>query len=153
MPKNKIGGNKAKKNKNIIKDIKPLRFKEYDQTTNVFEMYGIVTKEVGCSRMEVFCDDNISRICKIKKTLTRKKQFIKTNDYVLVTSRNDHLGDIIHKYDHNEADKLYLYKELPENVKNKYRSLHTNENNNHSNNTINDIIFTENIDDNDIDNI
>ena len=28
--------------------------------------------------------------------------------------------DIIHKYDTNEADKLYLYKELPQSIKNKY---------------------------------
>jgi len=152
MPKNKIGGNKAKKNKNIVNKVRPLRFKEYDELTNTFEMYGIITKEVGCSRMEVYCDDDIIRICKIKKTLTRQRQFMRTNDYVLVMSRNDHIGDIIYKYDKSESYKLYLYKEIPESIKNKYRSLHNNEN---VNETINDIIFTDEVidDDDDINNI
>ena len=77
---------------------------------------------------------------------------MRTNDYVLVMSRNDHIGDIIYKYDKSESYKLYLYKEIPESIKNKYRSLHNNEN---VNETINDIIFTDEVidDDDDINNI
>jgi translation initiation factor 1A len=152
MPKNKIGGNKAKKNKNFIKESKELFFKEDG------ELYGIITKVFGNSRMEVFCDDLETRICTIKGSM-KKRVWMKHLDYVLISLRefsNNQVGDIIHKYDKHEVIKLYNYKELSDEMKKKETySLNNEDTNENDNNFDNDILFDDNIelDDEEISNI
>ena len=115
MPKNKIGGNKAKKGKNIIKESE-LYFKED------LEVYGIITEVLGNSRMKVFCDDSEIRICNIKGSM-KKRIWMHKYDYVLVSLRKynhddiSETADIVHKYNKEEVNKLYIYKELPEHMK------------------------------------
>eukprot|EP00439_Symbiodinium_sp_Y106_P029702 s3028_g3.t1 len=89
MPKNKLGGNKAKRAKaSTENNKKELEFKEDGQ-------------ELG------------SR-CKM-----RKKVWCNQGDIVLVSLRDfqDEKGDIITKYTAEEARSLKNYGELPENVK------------------------------------
>lgn len=115
MPKNKIGGNKAKKTKNApMTKKRELIFAE-DQ-----EMYGIILDLCGNSRMRVYCSDEVERVCGIRGSM-RKKIWMKKNDYVLVSIREfeKNKGDIIYKYNTDEVSSLYNYKELDQNMKKK----------------------------------
>ena len=140
MPKNKIGGNKAKKNKNTIRETKELYFKEEG------ELYGIITNVYGNSRMEVYCDDSVIRICSIKGSM-KGRVWMKQMDYVLISLReysNNKIGDIIHKYDKQEVEKLYMYKELSDIMKTKEtKTLNSTKN---DNDDTNDIIFDDTVD-------
>ena len=151
MPKNKIGGNKAKRGKNIIPKIQELYFREQD------EIYGVVINLLGSNRMSVYCSDEITRICLIKGAM-RKKIWINKGNYVLVSLRqcssNQNNSDIIHKYSDEDVIKLYNFEELNPKMKSiELKALTGNTNLNNKDDS--DIIFSyDNIDiDIDIDNI
>tara|TARA_Y100000389_G_C17421902_1_gene497208 strand:- start:1098 stop:1547 length:450 start_codon:yes stop_codon:yes gene_type:complete len=140
MPKNKIGGNKAKKNKNtpFIKK-RELIFAE-DQ-----EIYGIILDVCGNARMKVYCSDDMERICTIRGNM-RKKIWMRKNDYVLISIREfeRNKGDIIYKYNSEEIISLYNYNEL--NISMKQKELNTI----YDFNTVDDheyIEFNDNIED------
>jgi initiation factor 1A len=113
MVKNKLGGNQGKKiaRKNTF----------INKTTVVSksdeEIYGIIVKVLGGSQFEVKCNDNINRLCLLRKKFTGKNKhnnFIKSGVWVLIGIRNwetkkpDKLEkcDLIECY--SEQDKIYL---------------------------------------------
>jgi len=112
MPKNKLGGNKAKRAKGTEKVKKELEFKEDGQE------YGQVQRMLGNGRCEVQCFDNVKRLCHIRGKM-RKKVWVNQGDIVLVSLRDfqDEKGDIITKYTAEEARNLKTYGELPDNVR------------------------------------
>ncbi|CAE8613653.1 unnamed protein product [Polarella glacialis] len=112
MPKNKLGGNKAKRAKGGEKVKKELEFKEDGQE------YGQILRMLGNGRCDVQCCDGTKRMCHIRGKM-RKKVWCNLGDIVLVSLRDfqDEKGDIIGKYTADEARNLKAYGELPENVK------------------------------------
>merc|ERR1712050_620433 len=113
MPKNKLGGNKAKRAKADPQGAKKeLVFKEDGQE------YGQVMRMLGNGRCEVNCIDGTKRLCHIRGKM-RKKVWVNQGDIVLVSLRDfqDEKGDIIVKYTPDEARNLKTYGELPEAVK------------------------------------
>lgn len=113
MPKNKLGGNKAKRAKGDAQAAKrELIFKEDGQE------YGQVMRMLGNGRCEVTCFDGTKRLCHIRGKM-RKKVWVCQGDIVLVSLRDfqDEKGDIIVKYTSDEARNLKTYGELPEGVK------------------------------------
>mmetsp|Transcript_114161 Transcript_114161/g.179723 ORF Transcript_114161/g.179723 Transcript_114161/m.179723 type:complete len:143 (+) Transcript_114161:65-493(+) len=110
MPKNKLGGNKAKRAKAGPETKKQeLIFKEDGQE------YGQVQRMLGNGRCEVQCFDSVKRLCHIRGKM-RKKVWVNQGDIVLVSLRDfqDEKGDIIVKYTSEEARNLVAYGELPE---------------------------------------
>mmetsp|Transcript_10737 Transcript_10737/g.28409 ORF Transcript_10737/g.28409 Transcript_10737/m.28409 type:complete len:143 (+) Transcript_10737:74-502(+) len=113
MPKNKLGGNKAKRAKGGADETKrELIFKEDGQE------YGQVNRMLGNGRCECSCFDGTKRLCHIRGKM-RKKVWVNQGDIVLVSLRDfqDEKGDIITKYTADEARNLKTYGELPETVK------------------------------------
>mmetsp|Transcript_37585 Transcript_37585/g.59449 ORF Transcript_37585/g.59449 Transcript_37585/m.59449 type:complete len:143 (-) Transcript_37585:122-550(-) len=113
MPKNKLGGNKAKRAKAAPETKKQeLIFKEDGQE------YGQVQRMLGNGRCEVLCFDSTKRLCHIRGKM-RKKVWVNQGDIVLVSLRDfqDEKGDIIVKYSAEEARNLVTYGELPEGTK------------------------------------
>jgi len=114
MPKNKgKGGKKHKRGKGDMDGVKrELVFKEDGQE------YGQVMKMLGNGRCDVNCFDGTKRLCHIRGKM-RKKVWVMMLDIVLVSLRDfqDEKGDIILKYNSDEAKNLKTYGELPENTK------------------------------------
>merc|ERR1712083_42475 len=112
MPKNKLGGNKAKRAKGGQPEKRELIFKEDGQE------YGQVQRMLGNGRCEVTCFDGTKRLCHIRGKM-RKKVWVCQGDIVLVSLRDfqDEKGDIITKYTPEEARNLKTYGELPDNVR------------------------------------
>ena len=106
MPKNKFGGNKAKKGKNQ-QESNEIFFKEDGQE------YAKVTKVLGNCRLSLDCFDGIERIGLIRGKM-RKKVWINLSDTVLISTRDyqDNKCDVIHKYSENDVRKLSAYKEI-----------------------------------------
>lgn len=114
MPKAKgKGGKKHKRGKGDGEMTKrELIFKEDGQE------YGQVLKMLGNGRCDVSCFDGTKRLCHIRGKM-RKKVWVMMSDIVLVSLRDfqDEKGDIILKYNSDEARNLKTYGELPENTK------------------------------------
>ncbi|CAK0834875.1 unnamed protein product [Prorocentrum cordatum] len=113
MPKNKLGGNKAKRAKADAQKVKKeLEFKEDGQE------YGQILRMLGNGRCEVSCFDGVKRLCHIRGKM-RKKVWVNQGDIVLVSLRDfqDEKGDIIVRYTPDEARNLKTYGELPDTVK------------------------------------
>lgn len=114
MPKAKgKGGKKHKRGKGDGEMTKrELIFKEDGQE------YGQVLKMLGNGRCDVACFDGTKRLCHIRGKM-RKKVWVMMGDIVLVSLRDfqDEKGDIILKYNSDEARNLKTYGELPENTK------------------------------------
>mmetsp|Transcript_20780 Transcript_20780/g.52327 ORF Transcript_20780/g.52327 Transcript_20780/m.52327 type:complete len:145 (-) Transcript_20780:526-960(-) len=114
MPKAKGKGGKknkrAKGNQEFGK--RELVFKEDGQE------YGQVLKMLGNGRCDVQCMDGTKRLCHICGKM-RKRVWVMVGDIVLVSLRDfqDEKGDIILKYNADEAKNLKAYKELPDNTK------------------------------------
>lgn len=114
MPKVKGKGGKknkrAKTNQEFAK--RELVFKEDGQE------YGQVLKMLGNGRCDVQCFDGTKRLCHICGKM-RKRVWVMVGDIVLVSLRDfqDEKGDIILKYNSDEAKNLKQYGELPENTK------------------------------------
>jgi translation initiation factor 1A len=106
MPKNKFGGNKAKKGKNV--ESKDLVIKEGTE-----QVYATVTKMLGNCRVEAQCYDGSLRQCHIRGAM-RKKVWITVGDTVLVSLREfqDEKADVILKYNPDEVRKLKQLKEI-----------------------------------------
>ena len=92
MPRNKFGGNKAKKGKNQVIE-RTFILKEPDQE------YATVVKTLGDGRFELSCNDGITRLGHIRGKM-RRRVWIHPTDVVLVSMRDfdDNKVDIIHKY-------------------------------------------------------
>ncbi len=110
MPKNKFGGNKAKKNKNYIPE-KDFIVKESDQE------YAKVVKALGSCNFELMCEDGVTRMGHVRGKM-QKKIWINENDTVLVGLRDfqDNKCDIIHKYSPDEVKRLNNINEVKSEV-------------------------------------
>ena len=109
MPKNKgKGGKNRKKGKGTIAVNKELLRKESGQE------YGQVIKLSGDCRLEVLCFDGMKRLGHIRGKF-RRRVWIGKDDLVLVGLRDyqDSKCDVIHRYNHQEAQKLKDIGELP----------------------------------------
>merc|ERR1719420_2821048 len=106
-------GKNRRRGKNENEPVKrELIFKEDGQE------YGQVLRMLGNGRLEAMCFDGTKRLCHIRGKM-RKKVWVCQGDIVLVSLRDfqDEKGDIIVKYNADEARNLKTYGELPENVK------------------------------------
>merc|ERR1712225_94752 len=114
MPKNKgKGGKNRRRGKNENDDEKrELVFKEDGQE------YAQVVKMLGNGRLEAQCFDGEKRLGHIRGKL-RKKVWINQGDIILLSLRDyqDEKGDVILKYNADEARSLKAYGELPESAK------------------------------------
>ncbi|KAK7969372.1 eukaryotic translation initiation factor 1A [Apiospora saccharicola] len=114
MPKNKgKGGKNRRRGKNENDDEKrELTFKEDGQE------YAQVVKMLGNGRLEAYCFDGTKRLAHIRGKL-RKKVWINNGDIILLSLRDyqDDKGDVILKYNADEARSLKSYGELPESAK------------------------------------
>ncbi|KAB2578890.1 putative eukaryotic translation initiation factor 1a protein [Lasiodiplodia theobromae] len=114
MPKNKGKGGKNRrrgKNEND-RDKRELVFKEEGQE------YAQVIKMLGNGRLEAQCFDGEKRLAHIRGKM-RKKVWINQGDIILLSLREyqDEKGDVILKYNADEARSLKAYGELPETAK------------------------------------
>lgn len=80
--------------------------------------YGQVLRMLGNGRCDCNCFDGTKRLCIIRGKM-RKKIWVMQGDIVLVGLRDfqDEKGDIIVKYNSDEARQLKSYGELPDNTK------------------------------------
>jgi translation initiation factor 1A len=133
-------GKKQKNKKNNIqlneKEKGDLIFKEDGQE------YAQILKMLGNGRCETYCFDGIKRLCHIRGKM-KKKIWINTGDIVLIGLRDfqDKKGDIILKYNANEARNLMAYGELPFNVNLNETTIYPNEKNNHEYQNQSDVNF------------
>ena len=80
--------------------------------------YAQVVKMLGNGRLEALCFDGERRLAHIRGKL-RKKVWINQGDIILLSLRDyqDEKGDVILKYNADEARSLKAYGELPETAK------------------------------------
>jgi len=109
MSKGKGGKNRRRGKGDSELDKRELIFKEEGQE------YAQVTKMLGNGRVQAQCFDGTTRLCHIRGKL-RKKVWINQGDIVLIGLRDfqDAKGDVILKYNADEARNLKTYGELPE---------------------------------------
>jgi translation initiation factor 1A len=72
------------------------------------EVFGIVERMLGASRMEVHCKDDKMRICRIPGKI-RRRIWIKAGDVVLVkpwSVQGDEKGDIMWRYTRPQVSRL-----------------------------------------------
>ena len=114
MPKNKTGGNKAKRRgrSDGEGEKRELTFKEDGQE------YAQVTKMLGNGRVTAYCFDGKERLGIICGKM-RKKVWVNQGDIVLLGLRDyqDSKADVILKYSADEARNLKAYGELPAEAK------------------------------------
>eukprot|EP01084_Bolivina_argentea_P272277 463544_1 len=110
MPKNKgKGGKTRRRGKNVNEQTqRELILKEEGQE------YVQVLKMLGNGRLEAFCFDCKTRICKIRGKML-KKVWINKDDIILISLRNfqDDKADVIHKYLPDEVQELKRKDQLP----------------------------------------
>ena len=116
MVKNKTGGKNAKRGarKNMNTPLIPrrLRFIENDD-----ELYGIVTKILGCGQINVLCNDNKERLCMIRNKFSgrnKSSNLITIGSWCIIGLRSwetSHPGkmekcDLLEIYNHQEKTQL-----------------------------------------------
>ena len=108
-------GKKAKKVKDNNEIERPLEFKSIEDN----QEYAQVIKLLGNCRCTVSCIDGTERLAHIRGTMTKKKQWIKAGDIILVSLREfeQNKCDVIYLYTLKEGRKLKSLGELPENIK------------------------------------
>ena len=112
MPKNfGKGGNKRKKGKKPLQDIREFRFKEE------CEEYARIIKILGDGRFQCTCSDGVDRIAHLRHKMW-KKVWLKCGDVVLISLRDyePEKCDIIDKYTEKEIAKLLKNGEIKENL-------------------------------------
>lgn len=114
----KKGGKKGKKGKKVKDNNeieRPLEFKSIEDN----QEYAQIIKLLGNCRCSVSCIDGIERLAHIRGTMTKKKQWIKVGDLVLVSLREfeQNKCDVIYLYTLKEARRLKLLGELPQDIK------------------------------------
>tara|TARA_B100001142_G_C14139023_1_gene579915 strand:- start:287 stop:850 length:564 start_codon:yes stop_codon:yes gene_type:complete len=144
MPKNKLGGNKAKKmGKKYIDS-------ESDKITRIVkeegELYAVVTKLLGGSHCEVICEDNIQRLCVIRRKFRgrgKRDNTLSIGTWIMIGARTWETVvegkmekcDLLEVYSSSDRDKIiYTVKDIDFRVFNAY--MHDNNGDNE-----NDITF------------
>jgi len=72
---------------------------------NANDILGIVTKNLGYTRMNVKCQDGNRRLCRVRGKM-KKRNWVREGDVVLVSPwdfQSDEKGDIIFRYTKNQA--------------------------------------------------
>lgn len=71
------------------------------------EVFGIVTNMLGANRVTVRCLDGEERTCRIPGSM-QKKVWIREDDLVIVEpwEWQDEKGDVVHRYERQEADEI-----------------------------------------------
>ncbi|MHB8395736.1 MAG: translation initiation factor eIF-1A [Thermoplasmataceae archaeon] len=79
------------------------------------EMFGIVEKLSGASRLMVMCEDGFTRSSRIPGKM-RKRMWIRENDLVVVKpwEFQNEKGDVVYRYTQTQASYLSRNKLLPE---------------------------------------
>lgn len=128
MPRNKFGGNKAKKGKNAPRrsnNNKSLRIKD----PNTLELYAKVVSRLGGSPaiILVLCEDGKERKCVVRGKY-HKRMWINPDDYVLITcnSEEGEGGEIACKYSPSDVAKLEERKEFSSSTFNKDKDNESN---------------------------
>ena len=105
MPKNKIGGNKSKKQKNTVQN----ENSNYPLADNPDLLYGIILKKLGGKNLNVKCSDGKERIGRISGSMW-KRSFMQVGDFVLISKRDfsttDNKCDILYKYQQHHANTI-----------------------------------------------
>lgn len=113
MPKNNGKGGKSKRRGNNNAEVvkRELLLKEEGQE------YAQVKKILGNCRVEAFCFDGKTRLAHIRGKFKRKV-WISRDDIILVGLRDFEDGkcDVIHRYDSDEARRLRLNGDIPNNT-------------------------------------
>jgi translation initiation factor 1A len=72
---------------------------------NQYDLLGIVTKNLGYTRMIVKCQDGHTRSCRIRGKM-KKRRWVREGDVVLISPwefQREEKGDIIFRYTGNQA--------------------------------------------------
>lgn len=112
MPKNKFGGNRAKRGKNQL----PKEFIKKEASED--QQYAKVTKILGGLRFNVLClGDNKTRIAHVRGKL-RKRAWVNLDSIVIISLRDyqDDKCDIIHTYNEDETHRLIKLGEIDEKI-------------------------------------
>jgi translation initiation factor 1A len=97
-------------------DNENIRVKKPDECKN--EMYAVVSKVLGGSRMEVNCQDENSRMARIPGSKKRRMGRIRIGGLLIVKPWDiqDDKADIIYHYRNNETKILIKKDILPKNI-------------------------------------
>jgi translation initiation factor 1A len=112
MGKNKgKGGKNRRRGKNETEEKRELILKEEGQE------YAQVMRMLGNGRLEAQCFDGKKRMCHIRGKF-RKRVWVNQGDIVLIGLRDfqDEKGDVILKYNSDEARKLKSMGQLPDSI-------------------------------------
>lgn len=74
------------------------------------QRYAVVMTMLGNGRLQVLCDDGVTRMAKIRGSLRNgpNKAMVAKSDLVIVSSRDfEDKVDLVHKYSHEEALSVF----------------------------------------------
>ena len=79
------------------------------------EMFGIVEKLAGASRLNVMCEDGFTRSCRIPGKM-KKRMWIRENDLVIVKPWpfQNEKADVVYRYTQTQANYLSRSNLLPD---------------------------------------
>ncbi len=82
------------------------------------EMFAVVDRRLGGSRMNVSCSDGKSRLARIPSRKKRKLKRIRDGDLLIISPWDiqDEKADILHKYKKNQARFLSRRNILPDEI-------------------------------------
>lgn len=108
MPNKKGGKGFKKGGKKFDSETKFIPTKAMNQE------YGRVTTMLGNSRLNVYCDDEVTRMAKMQKSLKKEKMFIALGDLVLLNLQEyqDAKAYVAYRYTPQEAKKLLKMGEI-----------------------------------------
>lgn len=69
------------------------------------DILGIVTKNLGYTRMRVNCQDGFKRLCRVRGKM-KKRNWVREGDIVLISPwdfQSEEKGDIIFRYTRNQS--------------------------------------------------
>jgi translation initiation factor 1A len=69
------------------------------------DILGIVTKNLGSTRMNVSCQDGVKRMCRVRGKM-KKRNWVREGDVVLISPwdfQYNEKGDIIFRYTKNQS--------------------------------------------------
>lgn len=82
--------------------------------------YAIVKDLLGNGRLNVLCEDNITRMARIRGSMRHysKKILIEKGDLIIISKREfeENKVDVCHKYNYDETCKLIRDKDFPKNI-------------------------------------
>ena len=88
--------------------------------------FAFVQELMGNGRLKAMCGDGKVRVARIRGSMrkSKNKTIINRGDIILITRREyeDDKADVIHKYNQEETNKLYIKKELPEVIEKLYQN-------------------------------